>query len=107
MISPSKRLIISVNGINEAKNFSLNRGENIILRDNNEDIIYIKSCDDLGKYTLKIYSCLDVTEQYLNENTTISATKSDVEKLSNELSEVKKLFMEVMNEYNVKQSKSE
>ena len=100
----SKRLIVSVNGIQEARNFALDRGENIILRDSNEDVIYVKACDELGKYCLKVYECLDVTEKYVNGTSSDVISRSDFDKLSNELKELKAMIKGVADEHNVKQS---
>lgn len=99
-----KRQIVSVNGVQEAKNFTLERGENIILMDSNADVIYIKSVDDLGKSSLKVFSCMDITNDVLNESTT-SIDKKDFDRLSKELSDLKKLVTEMAeNEYNARKS---
>lgn len=100
----NKREIISVNGLQEAKNFILNRGENIILRDSNDDVIYVKACDELGKYSLKVYQCSDVTEKVLSECQKETVSRSDFDKLSKDMEELKKLIQGVSDEHNVKQS---
>lgn len=101
----NKREIVSVNGLQEANNYFLGRGENIILRDANEDRIYVKACDEMGKNTLKIYDCVDVTEKILKESIPQQVSRSDFDQLSNELADIKKMFIEVVNgKYNVKQS---
>lgn len=103
-----KRQIVSVNGVQDAKNFNLDRGENIILMDSNSDVIYIKSVDELGKTLLKVFSCKDITDSVLNDSQ-ITINKSDFDKLSKELSDLKDMVRGIKDEHNVstKQSKSE
>lgn len=95
----SKRSIVTVNGLQEAKNYNLDRGENIILMDSNEDIVYIKSCEETGKYILKVYRCEDITETFTLNDTEVS--KKDFNKLSEEVAELKTMLKGVLkNEYN-------
>lgn len=95
----SKRSIVTVNGLQEAKNYNLDRGENIILMDSNEDIVYIKSCEETGKYILKVYRCEDITETFTMNDTEVS--KKDFNKLSEEVAELKTMLKGVLkNEYN-------
>jgi hypothetical protein len=101
----SKRQIISVNGLTEAKNYNLERGENVILMDSGEDIIYIKSVDELGKCNLRIFSCNDITEEKLTETTSNNIGKSDVDRINKELAELKQLVKEMSNEHHVCKSK--
>lgn len=96
----SKRSIVTVNGLQEAKNYNLDRGENIILMDSNEDIVYIKSCEETGKYILKVYRCEDITETFTMNDTEVN--KKDFNKLSEEVAELKTMLKGVLkNEYNV------
>jgi len=86
----TKRQIVSVDGVLGAKNFNLERGENIILMDSNTDVIYVKSIDELGKCQLKVYQCTDITDSALSDNcTTIS--KTDFDRLTKELSDLKEM----------------
>lgn len=91
--SPQKRTILTFNGYREAQDFKLNRGESIIALDSNEDVLYLKECDDIGKYSLKVFSCIDVTNQIQEQNNPTYITKSDLDSFSNNLlSEVKKMI---------------
>ena len=99
----SKREIVSVNGLQEAKNFILNRGENIILRDSNEDRIYVKACDELGKYSLKIYQCSVITEKVISDNTPTAVSRSDLDSLKAEIANLTQIVKGVVNEHNAKQ----
>lgn len=103
----SKRSIVTVNGLQDARNYILDRGENIILMDSNEDIVYIKSCDDTGKYILKVYRCEDITDTYTSIDTEVS--KKDFNKLSDEVAELKTMLKGVLknNEYNAKRKTNE
>lgn len=91
--SPQKRTILTFNGYREAQDFKLNRGESIIALDSNEDVLYLKECDEIGKYSLKVFSCIDVTNQIQEQNNPTYITKSDLDSFSNNLlSEVKKMI---------------
>lgn len=96
-----KREIVSVNGINGARNFSLDRGENIILMDANEDVVYVKTCDETGRCNIKVYSCTDITESATVENGD-SVNRKDIERLSDEVSELKNMIKVVLNEHDAK-----
>lgn len=88
-----KREIITVNGFQEAKDFKLNKGEQIALIDSNEDILYIKEADDCGKYSLRVYECKEITDDFnksISEPSGIS--REEFEKLSADVAEVKKLL---------------
>lgn len=92
-----RREIVSVNGIDEARAFTLNSGESIILRDCNEDVIYIKACDDIGKNSFKVYSCVDITDEAVSRNSANGVSKSDFDGLKAELAEVKTMVQEIAN----------
>lgn len=97
-----KREIVSVNGITGARNFTLERGENILLMDANEDIVYVKTCDETGRCNLKVFSCTDITDSFLKENTD-SVNKKDIEKLSSEVAELKNMIKGVLNEHDARE----
>lgn len=101
-----KKEIVSVNGLQDAKNFILERGENIILRDCNEDIIYVKTCDDIGKYSLKVYECTDITDKAFKNDSSLPISRTDFEKLSNEMTELKSMFKEIVDgKYNAREQR--
>lgn len=93
----NKRSILTLS-FKEAQDFKLNHGESFLALDPNEDILYVKECDDIGKCSLKIYSCSDVTAEYQALNTPSTLSKADLELFSqNILSEVKKMIEEKDN----------
>lgn len=65
-----------VNGIEEVNKFIVQPNCSAYLRDNNSNRLYIKSCDSTGKYNLKIYDLLDVTENA--QNSQIDQPKIDI-----------------------------
>lgn len=99
----NKREIVTVSGVQEAVNFKLDKGESIALIDANEDVLYIKDCDEIGKCNLKIYQCVDKTDELLNSVNRNSFDKSEIDQMKNDLAEIKSLLSRgVHNEYNVK-----
>lgn len=99
----SKREIVTVSGVQEAVNFKLDKGESIALIDANEDVLYIKDCDEIGKCNLKIYQCVDKTDELLNSSNRNSFDKSEIDQMKNDLAEIKSLLSRgVHNEYNAK-----
>jgi hypothetical protein len=89
----TKHDIETVNGYSEAKDFKLNRDERIILLDSNDNIIYIKECDEIGKCTLKVFECTEVTEKYQLQNTPTSFTKEELDKITNDIAELKNIIL--------------
>mgnify|MGYP003295806300 CR=1 FL=1 len=47
--------ILRVNGIEEARNFTLKSGEEAALFDNNDDVFYIKKADEVGRNVLHAF----------------------------------------------------
>lgn len=104
--SLNRHEILTVNGLQEAKDYKLNRNERVALIDANSDVLYIKECDEIGKYNLKIYECTDVTDKFEMQNTPASISKAEFDELKNSLVEMRKL-LEVKNEHNVYQQKQQ
>lgn len=101
--NPIKRDIVTVNGFKEAQDFKLFRGERIAMLDSNADILYIKECDDsLGKYSLKVFECKEITAKYQAENTPANITQAQYEALTSKLDNLTKLLGD-KNEHNVEQ----
>ena len=87
----------------EAVNFKLEKGESIALIDANEDILYIKDCDEIGKCNLKIYQCIDKTDEVLTSSNSGTFNKAEIDQLKNDLAEIKSLLSRgINNEYNAK-----
>ena len=89
----SKRGVITVAGLNEARSFNLNPGESIVLIDSNEDVFYIKECDEIGKSTTKSYRY----EQIELEESSGAVSKKEFDKLSGDVQELKNMIKEITN----------
>lgn len=89
----SKRSVITVNGMSEARGFNLSPGESVVLVDANDDFFYIKECDDIGKATTK---CFKYEEVELEE-TSGAVSKKEFEKLSGDVKELKNMLKELRN----------
>ena len=92
-VSQPKRGIITVAGLNEARSFNLNHGESIVLIDANDDVFYIKECDEIGKSTIKSYKY----EEIEIEEKTSGVSKKEFDKLSGDVKELKSLVKELAN----------
>lgn len=97
-----KREIITVNGVQEAQTFKLEKGESIALIDANEDVLYIKDCDEIGKCNLKIYQCIDKTDELLSATNPSSFNRLEIDQMKSDLAEIKTLLRGSRNEYNAK-----
>ena len=98
----AKRQVITVAGLNEARSFNLNPGESVVLIDANEDVFYIKECDDIGKSTTK---CFKYEETAIDDVSTNGVTKKDFDKLSSDVKELSKLVKELSDgKHDIKES---
>lgn len=89
--APPKRGVITVAGLSEARGFNLNPGESIVLIDANDDVFYIKECDDIGKSTTR---CFKYEEIELEEKSG-SVSKKEFDKLSGDVKELKTMIKEL------------
>lgn len=89
--SQPKRGVITVAGLNEARGFNLNPGESIVLIDSNEDVFYIKECDEIGKSNTKCYKY----EPIELEETSGAVSKKEFDKLSSDVKDLKKMIKEI------------
>lgn len=103
--STSKREIVTVNGYKNAQDYWLNRGESVLLLDSNEQLLYMKTCNEIGKCELKVYKCEDVTERYKNQEPAV-ITQSQINDLNAKIEKLTAL-LGGKNESNVKQSNDE
>lgn len=95
-----KRGVITVAGLSEARGFSLNPGESVVLIDANDDIFYIKECDEIGKSTTRSF----MYEEIEQEETTNGVSKKEFDKLSGDVKDLKKMIKEIADgKYNSKQ----
>lgn len=86
-----KREILTVNGMQEARDFKIFNNESVLLMDTQEDIVYVKQCDEIGKMSLKVYECKDITETYEKKNSPANISREDFESLVTQINELKGL----------------
>jgi hypothetical protein len=86
-----KRQVITVAGISEARSFNLNPGESVVLIDANDDVFYIKECDEIGKSTTRSF----MYEEIEQEETTSGVSKKEFDKLSGDVNELKAMVKEI------------
>lgn len=86
-----KRSVITVAGISEARSFNLNPGESIVLIDANDDVFYIKECDEIGKSTTRCF----MYEETELEETSGAVSKKEFDKLSGDVKELKTMIKEI------------
>jgi len=90
-MQPAKRGVITVAGLSEARGFTLNPGESVVLIDANDDIFYIKECDEIGKSTTRSF----MYEEIEQEETTSGVSKKEFDKLSGDVNELKAMVKEI------------
>ena len=86
-----KRGVITVAGLSEARGFNLNPGESVVLIDANDDVFYIKECDEIGKSTTRSY----MYEEIEQEETSGAVSKKEFDKLSGDVNELKAMVKEI------------
>lgn len=82
-----------VDGFDGARNYILNPGQMIILKDTKNDVIYEKTSDNQGRYNLKVYN--------VNSNANQTDEKGDIKTLSEKFD---KLYEEIQKRF-VKEEK--
>ena len=99
--SQTKRQVITVNGVSEARSFNLQPGESVVLIDANDDFFYIKECDDIGKSTTKCF----MYEECELEDTPGAVSKKEFDRLSSDVKELKGMIKEIADgKYNIEKS---
>lgn len=91
LMAQNKRGVITVAGLSEARGFNLNPGESIVLVDANDDVFYIKECDEIGKSTTRSFKY----EEVQLEETPGAVSKKEFDKLSSDVSELKTMMKEI------------
>ena len=86
-----KRSVITVTGLSEARGFNLNPGESVVLIDSNDDVFYIKECDEIGKSTTRSF----MYEEIEQEETTSGVSKKEFDRLSGDVKELKTMIKEI------------
>ena len=95
-----------VNGIASAKSYQLQPNQNVMLMDNDEPLVYMKTTDGLGKANLRIFKLVEVSEEELKQNESSKnneyVLKSDFEALMTRVDNLSaKLEKPYKNERNV------
>ena len=88
--SSQKHEILTVSSLQQVKDFVMNRGDSYLLLDPNSDLLYVKEKDNIGKDCIRVFSLTEVTDQYLNSNSSVSISKSDYDKLMKRLEKLEK-----------------
>lgn len=88
-----KRGVITVAGLSEARSFNLNPGESVVLIDSNDDVFYIKECDEIGKATTRSFKY----EEIELEEKSNAVSKKEFDKLSGDVKELKNMIKEIAN----------
>ena len=91
MQAQPKRSVITVTGLSEARGFNLNPGESVVLIDSNDDVFYIKECDEIGKSTTRGF----MYEEIEQEETSSGVSKKEFDKLSGDVNELKVMVKEI------------
>ena len=89
----AKRGVITVAGLSEARGFNLNPGESVVLIDANDDVFYIKECDEIGKSTTRSF----MYEEIEQEEVASGVSKKEFDKLSGDVNELKAMVKEIAN----------
>lgn len=89
----SKRTVITVAGLSEARGFNLNPGESVVLIDANDDVFYIKECDEIGKSTTRSFKY----EEVELEETPGAVSKKEFDRLSGDVKDLKDMVKELAN----------
>ena len=76
-----KHEILTVNSLQQAKDFVMNKGDSYLLLDPNADLLYLKEIDNIGKISLRIYRLNECTDEYINNQTPVTISKTEFDKL--------------------------
>lgn len=97
----AKRQIITVCGADEARAFSLEKGESAVLVDDSDDIIYIKECDSIGKSSIRAfrYEEIEMTEA------SGGVSRKEFDALKSDIADIKKMMEAGSGKLNSEKSK--
>jgi hypothetical protein len=85
-----KHEILTVNSLQQVKDFVMNRGDSYLLLDPNADLLYVKEKDSIGKESVRVFSLKEITEQYFSNTTPATISKTEYEKLLKRLEMLEK-----------------
>lgn len=84
-----------VQGIEGAKAYPVGAGNSILLMDSDNQFMYIKTADNSGMPTLKVYEYHEVTNEEQKLDTSNFVTKAELEEAIAKLKPKKKKIIEV------------
>jgi hypothetical protein len=97
----AKRQIITVCGADEARSFSLDKGESAVLVDDTDDIIYIKECDSIGKSSIKAFRY----EEIEMSEASGGVSRKEFDALKSDIADIKKMMEAGNGKLNSEKSK--
>lgn len=100
---PQMQQYAFVNGVEEAKGYSMSPNQTILLMDKSAPVCYMKSSDNFGQYSLKYFKLDEIDEIAAKDITDPRApqpdfaSKSDIDNLNKKIDELAKLFSKSQN----------
>lgn len=83
-----KHEILTVNSLQQVKDFSMNKGDSYLLLDPNADTLYIKECDSIGKISIRSFALRETTQEVINDSVPATISKSEYDKLLKRLEQL-------------------
>lgn len=85
--NPLKHEILTVNSLQQVKDFVMNKGDSYLLLDPNSDVLYIKEMDSIGKVKISKYRLEDCSDELLEESV-ITMRKKDYDNILKRLEQL-------------------
>lgn len=82
-----------VNGIEEARKYIVNPNKTMYLKDLSSNMIFIKKCDNQGRYTLQVYEMNEINQ----DQTTEFVKKADFNALVSSVDNLSKMVENFVN----------
>lgn len=76
-----KHEILTVSSLQQVKDFVMNKGDSYMFLDPNADLLYIRERDSIGKDSIRVFSIADVSDQYLEQVTPVTISKTEYNNL--------------------------
>lgn len=83
-----KHEILTVNSLQQVKDFVINKGDSYLLLDPNADTLYIKECDSIGKICIRSFALTETTQEVINESSPVTISKTEYRKLLKRLEQL-------------------
>lgn len=88
MYNLQKHEILTVNSLQQVKDFNMNKGDSYLLLDPNADTLYIKECDSIGKIQIRSFALRETTQEVINNASPVTISKSEYNKLIKRLEQL-------------------